>query len=539
MAGRLPWNEPAISLAHQSATSRQYRVAAAVAVLQFVACMVVSSLPASVPRIDSFVPTILAIVFVADLITAVLLFNQSSVIASRALLVLANGYLFSALIVVPHALTFPGAVAPQGIFGAGAQSSAWLNVYWHLGFIVAVAGYAWLKDEEPHDAVARPSTLSAFCWSAVIQISLVCALTWTVTAGDRFMPRLFSDDVSYTPMVHYAAGMLVLLSALALLLMWIRRTSVLDLWIMITVCMLISEMTLVTFGMTTRFSLGWYVSRALAVVISAVVLIALLSELMRLHTALLRSYIRLEHERQNKLMTVKAAASSIVHEVRQPLTAIMATTHAARIWLDKARPDVDEVKSLLDDIERANFRAEEVLASVPRMFEGSGEQRPFDVNTLVLDTLQILSGELSDYGIKTHVELAHELPIVMGSRIQLQEVIINLVRNAIEAMAAVEIDNRSLKVRTKPDGAKALIMEVEDTGPGIEAERLGRIFEPFVTTKPQGIGLGLAICRRIAELHGGQLTASSDGKSGTLFHLVLHGAQTENLTVAPSRPDSR
>jgi membrane-associated sensor protein len=281
------------------------------AVLQFVACLVISSFPASVPKIDSFIPTILAIVFVADLVTAVLLFNQSSLVASRALLILANGYLFSALIAIPQALTFPGAFAPGGLFGAGAQSSAWLNVFWNLGFIVAVAGYAWLKGEEHRSDAVPPSTLSAFCWSTVIQIGLICVLTWAVTTGDRFMPRMFLDDLNSTPLVRYAAGTIVLLSVLTLLLMWARLTSVIDLWVMAAISMLITEKTLVTFGMTTRFSLGWYASRALVVAVSLAVLLALLAELMRLHVRLIRSQERrralnaLDHQVQNVLATIR------------------------------------------------------------------------------------------------------------------------------------------------------------------------------------------------------------------------------------------
>src|SRR5436190_22407745 len=132
-----------------------------------------------------------------------------------------------------------------------------------------------------------PSTLSAFCWSTAIQIGLICALTWAVVAGDRFIPRMFLDDLNYTPVLHYATGIIVLLSVVALLLMWTRLTSVLDLLVVLTICMLITEKTLVTLGMTTRFSLGWYVSRALVVAVSITVLIALLSELMRLGATLL------------------------------------------------------------------------------------------------------------------------------------------------------------------------------------------------------------------------------------------------------------
>jgi len=140
---------------------------------------------------DSFVPASLAIILVADFITAVLLFSQTSLVASRAILILANGYLFSALIVIPHALTFPGSFAPKGLLGAGVQSSGWLNVFWHLGFLASVAGYAWLKDAEHRRGAVRTSAPATFFWSLAIQISVVCALTWGVTAGDRFVPRLF------------------------------------------------------------------------------------------------------------------------------------------------------------------------------------------------------------------------------------------------------------------------------------------------------------------------------------------------------------
>jgi len=235
------------------------------------------------PRIDGFIPAILAIVFVADLCTAVLLFGQSSLMKSWALFVLANGYLFSALIVIPHALTFPGAFAPQGLFGAGAQSSAWLNVFWNIGFIAAVGGFVLLKNSDHRNDAVPASTLSALFCSMAVQIVLIGALTWAVTVGDWFMPHMFSDDVHYTPLVHYAAGTVVLLGVVVLLLMWIRLTSVLDLWVFVALCMLITEKTLVLLGMTTRFSLGWYVSRALAVGVSIAVLVALLSELGKLH----------------------------------------------------------------------------------------------------------------------------------------------------------------------------------------------------------------------------------------------------------------
>jgi hypothetical protein len=158
-------------------------------------------------------------------------------------------------------------------------------VFWHFGFIVAVAGYAYLKDRDRRDA-AIPA--SALYLSLAVQIGLVCALTWAATAGESFMPRLFSDDTTYLPLTHYITGLLVLMAILALLLMWTRRSSALDLWVMVVMCMVISEMALVAFGVTARFYFGWYVSRTLGVAVSVVVLIALLSESMRLQAVHLR-----------------------------------------------------------------------------------------------------------------------------------------------------------------------------------------------------------------------------------------------------------
>jgi two-component sensor histidine kinase len=312
------------TLATAPATPLQRRAALLVVVLQFTACAVVAPSQARLPQIDGFVPFILAIIFVADFITAVLLFNQA--IASRAILILANGYLFSALIVIPHALTFPGAFAPKGLLGAGVQSSGWLNVFWHLGFLVAVASYACLKDRELTSNAVLVSGLPAFLPSLAIQISVVCVLTWGVTAGDPFMPQLFHDDLTNAPLLHYAAGALVLISVLSLLLMGARRTSALDLWIMVTICMLISEMALVTLGMTARFYPGWYVSRTLAVAVSTVVLIALVAETTRLHVEVLKANLLFQRERdQANLLT-----SELDHRVKNVLALVSAITLRTR-----------------------------------------------------------------------------------------------------------------------------------------------------------------------------------------------------------------
>ena len=142
------------------------------------------------PRFDSFIPTMVAIIFVTDLVTAVLLFGQFSATGSRALLVLASGYLFSSLIAIPFALTFPGAFAPTGLLGAGPQSAAWLNVSFRFGLAVAIVGYAFLTSGKHTKDSIEPSPRPAIFWSVAIVIVVVCALTWAVTAGHDLLPRL-------------------------------------------------------------------------------------------------------------------------------------------------------------------------------------------------------------------------------------------------------------------------------------------------------------------------------------------------------------
>jgi len=511
----------AISLVDVAPTQAQRRFALVVIILQFVACAVVAPFPIVAPRIDGFVPVILAVIFVADLVTAVLLLHQAAIAASRALVVLANGYLFSALIVVPHALTFPGAFAPNGLLAAGIQSSGWLNVFWHAGFLAAVCCYVSLKDKDHRDTI-RSSGLSLFGWSVAVQLTLVGALTWIVTAGDRLMPRLFLDDLSYAPLAPYAAGALVLLAVLAVLLVRMRPLSALDLWLLVALCMLISEMALVTVGLTARFYLGWYVSRALAMTVSTVVLIALLSQSIKVYAELALVNVRLERERTNRLMSIQAAISSLAHEIRRPLTVAVMNAAAAKTLLQRAPPDLGKISQLLAAVDRASFDANDIIENLRSLFADTSQKaEPIDVNTLALAALRILGGELSIHDVTPDLELAAGLPLIMGHKGQLQEVILNLVHNAIDAMDRIEADRRTLKIRTRALDAKAIAIEVEDVGEGIKPENLNRIFDAFVTTKAGGTGLGLAISRMIVERHGGRLTVQSDGRNGALFQIIL------------------
>ena len=242
----------------------------------------------------------------------------------------------------------------------------------------------------------------------------------------------------------------------------------------------------------------------------------------RTELALREAIMTLERERENKLMNVDAIMASIAHEVRQPLTAITTNGSAALRWFDKTPPDYDEVRAALNRVINDSRRASEVFDSIRELFRKAEQTREqIDVSDITLEVLQTLRGELKDHGVTAHTELASGLPLIVGHKRQLQQVFVNLVHNAIEAMDTTTDRSRMLRVRTELHGRDAIIVAVEDSGPGIDPQHLNTIFDAFVTTKTNGMGLGLAICRRIIESHGGELSALSNGISGALFQFVL------------------
>ena len=247
-----------------------------------------------------------------------------------------------------------------------------------------------------------------------------------------------------------------------------------------------------------------------------------ITDLRRTELALREAVAKLERERDNKLTNVEAIMAAIAHEVRQPLMAIAINGGAARRFLARVPADIDEVAANLDRIINDSRRASEVFDSILALFRREDQERqPIDINKIALEVLQSSRGELADRRVTTRTELASELPLISGHRRQLQQVISNLVQNAIEVMDTTTDRDRMLRVRTALHNRDAIMVAVEDSGPGLDPKQLGSIFDAFFTTKSHGIGLGLAICRMIVERHGGQLTAASDRNNGARFQFVL------------------
>src|ERR1700720_154959 len=254
-----------------------------------------------------------------------------------------------------------------------------------------------------------------------------------------------------------------------------------------------------------------------------------ITDLRRTELALREAVIKLEGERDNKLMNIEVVTASITHEVRQPLAAIAMNGGAALRFLERVPLDLDRVRAILNQIMGDCHRASEIFDTIRALFRRVDQKRePTIINEIVLDVLQSMREELTDHGVTTVTELAPGLQRVDGHRNQLRQVIFNLIHNAIESMDNTMDRSRVLRVITKSHGPDAIVVAVKDSGPGINPKRLDSIFDPFITTKPDGMGLGLAICRLIVERHDGKLSASSDGKNGARFQLVLPVGLTES-----------
>jgi hypothetical protein len=280
-------------------------------------------------RIDAFVPAYATALFATDLITAVLLFAQFSILRSRALLLIASGYLYTAMIVIPWMLTFPGVFTPGGLLGAGLQTTTWLYTLWHAGFPMFVIAYALLKDAEPAEGLWQGSAGTRILSSVAVTGALVCAATFLVTAGNDLLPRQSLDPVHFSTVWLYVAGCLALLIVVALIVLWIRRRSVLDLWLMVVMCAYLIEIFLFSFPGPVRYSIGWFTGRVFGLVSGSLVLIVLLYEITMLYAQLLRAVLAQRREREARLMAGDAVAATIAHEVKQPLSAMITNADAA------------------------------------------------------------------------------------------------------------------------------------------------------------------------------------------------------------------
>jgi signal transduction histidine kinase len=516
-------DENQLLLATLPPSKQQIRLALGIVVVLLVVIAVTAPFAnTQLPRVDAFIPALETAIVINDLITCALLFSQFVVVGRTSLLVLAISFLFTALIVIPHILTFPGTA---DLLGAGASSASWLGIFWRVSLPLAVVVYVLLSNVDSRTSISKRSPTVVIVWSVSATVAIVCALTWIAIAGEPLLPSLMLDSVRVTPGATYILvfGSVVSLNAVALAMLWVRWRSVLDLWLMVMCCAWLMEGAVAAILINSRFSLGWYAGRVYALVAALFVLVVLLSEATTLYAHLARSVLRQRSERNARQIAMDAMAASIAHEVNQPLAANLLNSQAALHFLAQTPPNIDQVKDALEAIAKDSVRGGEVVASLRTMFKKGVHGRVwFDINDLIREVITMVDVDLRTQRVVISTNLREGLQPMLADRGQLQQVFLNLSMNAIEAMGSVTDRGRQLRLKSDSNQeASGVLVTIEDSGIGIDRKDKDRIFEPFFTTKSAGTGIGLTICRSIIESHGGTLQASANKPYGTIFHVAL------------------
>ena len=342
---------------------------------------------------------------------------------------------------------------------------------------------------------------------------LVCLLTWLSTAGVNLLPAIILDQTRMSPFVIYPVLLTIFILAAGLVVLAIQRRSILDDWLMVVTLVAILEMAFAGLLPTVRFSLGFYAGRVLSLIMSSVVLIILVTETTLLYARSARASATEQRERERRISEMEAVlihlsrvselgqnVSALAHEVNQPLAAI-SNYAAAGMRLAETAPE--RLKPLLERLSEQATRASEIIRTMRDFVaQHEPEKRIVDIDELLQRVVRLaLAGEREPTPM-IDIQCTPTASSAFIDRVQIEQVVFNLVRNAVEAMAECPRRMLTLAMDLAPDNM--IEVSVADTGTGLAPEIRSRLFQPFVTTKPAGLGIGLSICRVIVEAHGGK-----------------------------------
>jgi len=231
---------------------------------------------------------------------------------------------------------------------------------------------------------------------------------------------------------------------------------------------------------------------------------------------------RAELAHVNRVTTMGQLAASIAHEIKQPITAVVTNASAGLVWLAAQPPDLEEIRDAFERVIKAGNQAGQVIGRIRDLTKKTPPRKDaLKINEAILEVVALTHGEMTKNGVSLQTRLATSLPLVQGDRVQLQQVILNLIINAIEAMSGASDRLRELLIGTEQDASSWVLVRVQDSGAGLDPESLDRLFDPFYTTKPDGMGMGLSICRSIVEAHGGRVWASRANGRGVIVQFTL------------------
>ena len=470
--------------------------------------------------IDAFVPFFVTALFLNDLITASLLFAQFALLRTRAMLVIASGYLFAAVMLVPYTLSFPG-VFMSGSMVGNLQSTPWLYILRHLGIGLFLSAFA-VSDSNVQVPRPQKGTRRSIGFAALATIATVFVVGLVCISGRTILPIVTVNRFEFADnWVLYAGLPMGSAYFLAMILLWFRRDTILGLWLMVVAFVNLFGVFLGNYPNPARFSVGWYTVIGINLVAHTLVLVVLLVEFSKLYSRVLQAVHAQHREREARLITGDAVAAMISHDVKQPLSAMITRAEACLRRLDRAIPDVEKAREDVKQVAADGHRAAGVIDSIRANFKKEARARKvFDFNGLVQETIVLMRDDIQRHGVV--VDGAQDVGpvLVEGDRTQLQQVLLNLCTNAIDAMAG-EDNARILSIRSEIRDRNEVVVSVADTGKGISPQDAERIFNPLFSTKTGGMGMGLSICRSIIEAHDGRISVIRDQRKGAVFRFAL------------------
>ena len=480
----------------------------------------------------AFIPIYESALLVTDLITAMLLFIQFVILGSVGLLLIAAGYLFAALMTVPHTLSFPRLFATAGWLGSGPQTTAWLYMIWRAGFALAVIAYVPMRGRGPS---RRPGIVVAI--TCMLVVASVIGSAILTTAGQGLLPVIMRGD-GYTPLLPVVIDVVWGLNLVALVVLWKGRPhSALDIWLMVVMAIRLCDIALSAMVNAGRFDVGFYTGRIFGLFAGSLVLFVLLVETSTLYARQARSFAEERQDRERQLRELQSElihvarltelgqmVSALAHEVNQPLTAVGSYVSAGLRLLhggDPAKAE-DALQKASDQVVRASQVIQRLRQFVKK---DDGQRGPEDIRQTVEEAAALALLGTEGRKVRLEMDFAPDTPLVFIDKVRIQQVMLNLIRNSVEAMHGQE--RRDLLIRAAPGDASTVEISVADNGPGLPPAVRQKLFQPFVTTKEQGMGVGLSLCRSIVEANGGRMWVADTGRGGADFRFTLPIAAPE------------